>query len=319
MDKEKVNNKTSGAKKSGRGIVIAAIAAILAAVCIVAVSIMKKNDTPEVNYDDTDVSDSAEISEEDSYLSALELYNKGDYEAAYRAFGGLNYKDSLEKAAECLLYIQQNGLKTASVGSTVSFGSFEQDNDLTNGKEEIEWIVLSVEDGEALLLSKYALDCHTYQESYSFATWENSSVRSWLNGEFYDSAFDPELQKLIVLSEVPAEANPDYDLDPGNDTTDRVFLLSIKEADLYFDSDEARRCKPTSYCISRDILRRTDGSCRWWLRTRGKRSSDPTAPFDNAACVFFDGTIYTEGFRVWHGNLGVRPAIRVKIDQSGEM
>ena len=42
-----------------------------------------------------------------------------------------------------------------SVGDIITFGHYEQDNNLDNGAEPIEWIVLDVQDGKALLLSKY--------------------------------------------------------------------------------------------------------------------------------------------------------------------
>ena len=46
----------------------------------------------------------------------------------------------------------------AKPGDIVIFGSYEQDNDESNGTEDIEWLVLAREDNKALLISKYALD-----------------------------------------------------------------------------------------------------------------------------------------------------------------
>ena len=84
---------------------------------------------------------------------------------------------------------------TTNVGDVITFGKYEQDNDLSNGSEDIEWIVLDKKDGNLLLLSKYGLDtkvvCDNADISYE-ATWETSNTRLWLNGDFYDSAFSSD-------------------------------------------------------------------------------------------------------------------------------
>ena len=65
-----------------------------------------------------------------------------------------------------------------AVNDHVFFGHYEQDNDLTNGAEAIEWRVLKVENGEALLISQYALDSQPYNEKYAVALWsECGSIR----------------------------------------------------------------------------------------------------------------------------------------------
>ena len=42
-----------------------------------------------------------------------------------------------------------NPYASVSVGDTIFFGEYEQDNNLSNGKEEIEWIVLAKENNKA--------------------------------------------------------------------------------------------------------------------------------------------------------------------------
>lgn len=71
----------------------------------------------------------------------------------------------------------------------MSFGKYEQDNNTSNGKEKIEWLVLEVKDGKALVISKYALDCKPYNTSSTNVTWETCSLRNWLNNDFINSAF----------------------------------------------------------------------------------------------------------------------------------
>ena len=76
-----------------------------------------------------------------------------------------------------------------TVGNSVSFGSYEQDNNPANGKEEIEWIVLDVQGDRSLLISKYALDCKKYNTEWTDGTWESCSLRKWLNSDFLNAAF----------------------------------------------------------------------------------------------------------------------------------
>ena len=63
------------------------------------------------------------------------------------------------------------------VGDTIKLGTYEQDNNKSNGKEEIEWRVLDIDGNEALLISEYALDCKPYNEEYAEITWEDFTLR----------------------------------------------------------------------------------------------------------------------------------------------
>ena len=138
-------------------------------------------------------------------------------------------------------------LKAANVGDTIKFGKYEQDNNLSNGKEDIEWDVLAKEDNSVLLISKYALDCKQYNTELTDVTWETCSLRKWLNGTFMDSAFDDTEKTIVKESKVSADKNLKKDTNPGNTTTDKIFLLSINEVDKYYGSNEVRKCVPTEY------------------------------------------------------------------------
>ena len=63
-----------------------------------------------------------------------------------------------------------------SAGDVVLFGSYEQDNNPDNGPEEIEWIVLDVQNGKAMLLSKYILDAGKYNEETKAVTWDTCTL-----------------------------------------------------------------------------------------------------------------------------------------------
>ncbi len=198
-------------------------------------------------------------------------------------------------------------VKNASVGDIVKFGHYEQDDDDSNGKEDIEWIVLNKEDNRVLLISKYGLDCQSYNKTDDMVSWETCSLRGWLNSSFVNAAFEAEEQAFIADSIVPADKNPKYtDVNPGNDTIDKVFLLSIDEANKYFSSNDERLCSPTKYSTAQG----SSGLdyCVWILRTPGH--------FENQfAGVDSDGSIYESGGRVDlnYGSV-VRPALWINIE-----
>ena len=181
------------------------------------------------------------------YDRAMAYINAQDYEAAYTLLDGLNYEDSEEKRESIKPQYYQILLSRVSVGDIVSFGSYEQDNDTSNGKEKIKWIVLANEGSRILVISDKALDCRPYNIISTDVTWEICTLRHWLNENFFRAAFSDGERAMIPMVSVSADGNPDFDTDPGNATQDKVFLLSIAEANKYFDSDEARKCVPTAY------------------------------------------------------------------------
>ena len=198
-----------------------------------------------------------------------------------------------------------------SVGDVITFGKYEQDNDPSNGREDIEWIVLAKEGNQALVISKYAIDCNQYDTSKADVTWETCSLREWLNGPFLD-AFSAEERNSMIDTAVTADENPSYDTSPGNDTTDKIFLLSIAEVNKYFGSDEARQCAPTEYTRAKGVWRSSrfsaegGATCSWWLRSPGSLC-------DHAALVLGGGSVENEGRAVYNILGGVRPALWIDL------
>ena len=115
----------------------------------------------------------------------------------------------------------------------VRLGTYKQDATFDE-KQKIKWHILDYNEssGEALLLADTILDCQPYNETYVGVTWETSTIRKWLNSDedgFYNTAFTSDEQSAIIESDVVNEDNPEYETEGGNDTTDKVFLLSISE------------------------------------------------------------------------------------------
>lgn len=194
------------------------------------------------------------------------------------------------------------------VGDTFTFGTYEQDNNFNNGQEPIKWIVLEKQGDYILVISKYGLDSRRYHYEAADVTWEDSSIRSWLNGTFYNTAFTDAEKRSIVLSYADADWNPVYDTYAGNATMDDIFLLSIWEAEVYFSDVEARFCKPTAYAIANGAYADPVSGGGWWLmRTPGHIGS-------YVASTNTDGTIDYDGGRVQSDRGLIRPAMWLVID-----
>ena len=193
------------------------------------------------------------------------------------------------------------------VGDYVKFGSYEQDNDESNGKEKIEWLVLSKENGKALLISRYGLDCQPYNTEYNNGdTWETCTLRTWLNDTFYNSAFSNVEQGRIATTTVTTDKESEYSTSPGYNTTDKIFLLSINEAKKYFHSNEARKNKPTAYAKKQGVWTNYAGCCWWWLRS-------PNSSYF-AVYSSHDGSVIKVGISVRDPDVAVRPALWIDLN-----
>jgi len=187
----------------------------------------------------------------------------------------------------------------ALIGQEITFGSYEQDGDLSNGTEEVQWTVLDVQQNKLLLLSKYGLDCRVFHSNDSISSWSDSDLRAWLNQDFYNNTFDSTQKALIIQDE---------------DTRDNVWLLSLDQANEYYDNIPV--CASTQYAKNNgaEPHYRT-GICGWWLRTITK---------NGYAAAFTEGSTWggpgfnTSGLSVTMEGYTVRPAIWLRIADSDD-
>ena len=228
------------------------------------------------------------------------------------------------------------------IGDIISFGKYRQNN--FENSTPIQWIVIDIKNGKALLLSRFVLDAKSYHFQYEETIWKNCSLRAWLNTEFYNTAFT-ETEKLKICQ---TELNNDdsgecilYEIehDPiypnckhritvsanikNEPTQDNVFLLSSKELIKYQDILKKRldtmECVPTDFALNQGVstrfihsidkmgIFRYDGILvcdKWWLRNRINEG-------DSVACV---SNGFVSEFPVFFDESvlsGVRPAIVV--------
>ena len=190
------------------------------------------------------------------------------------------------------------------IGEAIEFGNYPQDKDGT--EKPIEWIVMKNEGNQVLLLSKYVLDAKPYYEEVEEVTWETSDIRQWLNNEFYTTAFNKAEKAKIQTSLIKNEDNSENGTSGGNDTEDKVFLLSEKEAETLFSNDEERIAKATEYAEKSGVYVNEEKAVLWWLRS-------PGCSRDYAAEVSYYGWINRSGCDVNSYDVGVRPALHLNL------
>ena len=232
----------------------------------------------------------------------------------------------------------------------VELGRYPSETD--GSPRNIEWLVIGKEaDGSMVLISKYGLDCLPYHGKRDSVTWETSDIRKWLNTEFLINAFTKEEQAMLVETVLKNEDNVgqfteadveyvkkwkaeepvieglkelvndkehnSWNTPGGNDTTDKVWLLSISDLEKYgFDTDQSRMVKPLP--LVRDRLGNICGNLydvcdelnvadnyAWWLRSPGFMNSTATD-------VWYDGDIDHDGLNVENGLVAIRPVIKIK-------
>lgn len=206
--------------------------------------------------------------------------------------------------------------------------------------DPIIWRVLEVTEDSALLLTAQVLDCFPYYHELTDVHWDQSEIRSWLNGlskeenlsgtdysgegdSFWSTAFSANERLSVMKSYVRNSDNHYFGTSCGPDTVDRVFLLSENEtfsspaaASFGFltsdaQADPAKRFTPTAYAVSRGVwqskIDESAGNAFWFLRSNGYTAS-------NVVYVGELGHIYNRGIPVICPDAGLIPAMRIDLE-----
>ena len=215
---------------------------------------------------------------------------------------------------------KSNPVSAAKAGDIIEFGGFD-------------WRVLEVKEGKALVLSDKTLFRREYHTEQNIpVTWEECDLRQYLNGQFYDYSFSKEEKKRIVETAVINKDNPWFNKSGqedvewaggGNDTKDKVFLLSLDEVLLYFgDSGQVENQQVAQFHIDDQFNEKRITEPRsgiiyqtiwWWLRSPGIFSTSCETNFCCAASVSINGHINIYGDYMFNDIGGVRPALWLKM------
>ena len=240
-------------------------------------------------------------SEAEKYAQALELIGQGEYYDAFVLLEQLgDYEDSASKLESIRLQAYEQRLRQAVPGDTVQLGSYDQDDDASNGKEVIEWIVLAEQDGKKLLLSRYCLDSRPYENGRWETTWADCAMRGWLNETFLYEAFTEAEQAMLAHQIITTVGSADV--------TDPVILLSEEEFDLYGDRIPAAEL--TAYAT-----RQGGKSAEWWLRSPWISWGYLEAEW--TVTVYANNSSLSERY-VDSAGYGVRPAVWVDTRTEAE-
>ena len=184
--------------------------------------------------------------------------------------------------------------------------------------ERIKWRVLKNNGSTLFLVADRGLDCKDYNEEYKSTTWENCTLRNWLNGTFYNTAFSSAEQGAVVSQTVVNEDNPYYNTEGGNNTNDNVYLLSIEEVtdsslgfcEEYSTDSKSRQVQASDYSHAMGAYTNSSteyqGNCWWWLRSPGYYT-------DYAAEVNNDGYVNRNGTHVYNNNDASVPALHINL------
>lgn len=185
---------------------------------------------------------------------------------------------------------------------TVVFGAYEQDGKLENGMEPLEWIVLERTDDSVLLTTKYGIFVKRYYtKNEEVVSWQNSSVRYWLENSFKKSTFSTKEQTKLIPIEY-------QDPTTGKKVGDYVTLLTLEEVYRYFPTANSRLLEETPYAHNAKAYRNTfTQSGWWWLKDMGTQTK-------SAAYVNSLGNVKEKGNYVIYKHALVRPVVRVSAE-----
>ena len=171
--------------------------------------------------------------------------------------------------------------------------------------EPIKWRVIQSENEEAFLLSDVILDKQAYgedEDKQGYITWEESSLRAWLNEKFMNRAFSDNEKEKINITEL---------VNQGNNTSDKIFLLSAAEVAYTPDGEKYGFLNPeTIQCKTNSFLKTKVGF--WWLRSPEESDDSSFAAEVNNN----EGQVTWYGIRVYYRNDGVRPALHLNLSSS---
>ncbi len=198
------------------------------------------------------------------------------------------------------------------IGDRVWLGSYEQDNNFFNGTEPIEWTVIQVQDGTALLLSRYVLDEKKYDVLQSDdkikVNWDSSNLKNWLNSEFFKNSFTSSEKSFIQPVRIGQNDRPQPIAAIETNRDNYVFLLNWEEMGYAIGSGLFEDPVPTKYAMRNGAAQNNYGSTKWWLRStdfsRGYQLTDNV-------CTIQKLGLYGEDFS--DVTCGVQPAMMLRL------
>lgn len=249
----------------------------------------------------------------EEFFDAKETFQSlGDYSDARRRAKDVEIarQDKIKLLYANQRYAEALHFQNLQAGDVIKFGEYEQDNNLENGKEAIDWIVLDIQDNEALVISQFCLDAKRYSDE-GIARWERSSLCNWLNSEFINSSFEETARDCILQSLMGSRIDDDG---KENEIFSFIFVLSQYGYNTYLPKE--RNVYATPYALSAKSVYtgyiEDEQSVEWWLRNAGESFMSLSASYVNR------GGDYIGSQNVQKVSM-VRPAMRIDLAKCEEV
>ena len=187
-------------------------------------------------------------------------------------------------------------------GDRITFGNYN-------------WRVLNIKDGRILIITEDIIEQRWYNNEFVDITWAECKLRNYLNNEFYNKFNQDEKARIIAVTNNNPD-NPWFKTKGGNDTTDKIFLLSLEEVCEYFGSSENLLNKGSQKWLiddeNNEKRQAKFGNIYHWWRLRSPGYYSRTASSINS-----NGNVYVRGNGVYgrpRDGGGVRPALWLKLE-----
>lgn len=180
--------------------------------------------------------------------------------------------------------------------------------------EPIKWDIIDVGYNIRYLLASQILDVHTFYDSQEQRVIDNyliypnnyeySSMRSWLNNDFYNQAFALNSYYIIntEVNNSGSSTHYEYTSYASNNTNDNVFLLSYQD---YLNSDYG-------FITTKDLTTTRRATTTDWARARGAYYSTKSAyQYNGSYWTRSPDTLYNSTYNSWvvtsEGAIGFDP------------
>lgn len=204
------------------------------------------------------------------------------------------------------------------IGSIITFGDYN-------------WLILDKKEDAILIITEDIVELSVYHNVYKEITWAECWLRSYLNGPFFNRFSEADRARIKPVINKNKD-NEWFGAKGGEDTEDKIFLLSIEEVACKYFGDSSyklyNRTPKQNYWLQRKDENNRKRSAKhlgclwwWWLRSPGRFNV-------RAAYIHGDGNIGIQGNNVYRCNIsscfhpingdnrgGVRPALWLKINE----
>ncbi|MDR1822078.1 MAG: DUF6273 domain-containing protein [Oscillospiraceae bacterium] len=168
-------------------------------------------------------------------------------------------------------------LEPVKVGDLVTFGGYM-------------WRILDQRGTDYLIITEECVAIMPFNEPRGETNWENSTLRKWLNEDFYNN-FNLEDKSRIVNAIYKEATGHLPTTENGKGLKDYIFLLTTAEAKRLFADDASQAAKFEGESVF------------WWLSSSGKTREFAALVWD------MTGGVHEDGYYAYLDFVGVRPAI----------